>query len=103
MIELPRYTYISIFGQPMKHIQLGHNFRWVYLLLLLALIVLDVLDIFPPYSNYLLILCGILLLVEQFWDDRKRNRIKTESTQVKMSVDLQMDEYKRTDRRSSYG
>ncbi len=95
MIELPRYTYISIFGQPMKHIQLGHNFRWVYLLLLLALIVLDVLDIFPPYSNYLLILCGILLLVEQFWDDRKRNRIKTESTQVKMSVDLQMDEYKR--------
>ncbi len=59
----------------MKNIPLEHSVRWVCILLLVAIFVLDIFEISFPYSEYLLIICVILLLFGQFRDGKKRNSI----------------------------
>jgi len=79
----------------MKKIIIEHSYSWLCLLLLSALFLHNILEMSLPYTNYLLILCGILLLLGQLRDVRKRNSIEKESVKFKMSLDQLMDDYKR--------
>ena len=77
----------------MKKIILENGYSWACLLLLSALFLHNVLGMSLPIANYLIVLCGILLLLGQFRDIRKRNSTEIERLENKKSFDELMDDY----------